>query len=176
MFVENAPAVSSSGEKTSYNIGRIGGGTSINSIAYESWMEVDLRSGSQARLDDIDAVFIAAVEQALQDENAARREGPALTVDIERVGTRPASRGDSQSPLVQRATAATRSFDIQPVLRISSTDANLPLSKGIPAITMSRGGVTGNAHSPEEWWQNVDGHLAMQIGLLTLLAEAGIAE
>jgi acetylornithine deacetylase/succinyl-diaminopimelate desuccinylase-like protein len=176
IFVENAPSVTSTGEKTSYNVGRIGGGTSINSIAFESWMEVDMRSGSQDKLDDIDAVLKAAVEQALQEENAARRDGPELTVDVERVGTRPAAAGDDESPIVQRAVAATRSFGIEPDLRISSTDANLPLSKGIPAVTMSRGGISGNSHAPAEWWQNADGHIGIQIGLITLLAEAGLAK
>lgn len=176
IFVENAPSVTSVGEKTSYNVGRIGGGTSINSIAFESWMEVDMRSGSQAKLDDIDAVLQAAIEQALQEENAARLEGPALTVDVERVGTRAAAPGDADSAVVQRALAATRSFGIQPVLRISSTDSNLPLSMGIPAVTISRGGISGNSHSPDEWWQNANGHIGIQIGLVTLLAEARIAD
>jgi acetylornithine deacetylase/succinyl-diaminopimelate desuccinylase-like protein len=176
IFVENAPSVTSVGDKTSYNVGRIGGGTSINSIAFESWMEVDMRSGSQDKLDDIDAVLIAAVEQALQEENSAKLDGPELTVEIERVGTRPAAPGDGQSPIVQRALAATESFGIQPVLRVSSTDANWPLSQGIAAVTMSRGGVSGNSHAPDEWWQNTDGHIGIQIGLVTLLAEAGLAE
>jgi acetylornithine deacetylase/succinyl-diaminopimelate desuccinylase-like protein len=176
IFVENAPTVTSVGEKTSYNVGRIGGGTSINSIAFESWMEIDMRSGSQDKLDDIDAVLQAAIEQALQEENAARLDGPELTVDVERVGTRPAAPGDERSAIVQRAVAATEAFGIEPQLRISSTDANLPISKGIPAITMSRGGISGNSHAPEEWWQNKDGHIGIQIGLITLLAEAGIAE
>jgi len=176
IFDDNAPSVTTVGEKTSYNIGRIGGGTSINSIPFESWAEVDMRSGSQDKLDDIDAVLKAAVEQALQEENAGRLDGPELTVDVERVGTRPAAQGDSSSPVVQRAMAATLAFGVQPSLRISSTDANLPISKGIPAVTMSRGGVSGNSHSPDEWWQNVDGHVGMQIGLVTLLAEAGLAE
>lgn len=175
-FVENAPSVTSIGEKTSYNVGRIGGGTSVNSIAFESWMEIDMRSGSQEKLDAIDAVLQAAIEHALQQENAARRKGPELTVDIERVGTRPAARGDQRSPVVQRALAATASFGIKPQLHISSTDSNLPLSKGIAAVTMSRGGVSGNTHAPDEWWQNADGHLGIQIGLVTLLAEAGIAD
>ena len=135
-----------------------------------------MRSGSQDKLDDIDAVLKAAVEQALQEENAGRLDGPELTVDVERVGTRPAAQGDSSSPVVQRAMAATLAFGVQPSLRISSTDANLPISKGIPAVTMSRGGVSGNSHSPDEWWQNLDGHVGMQIGLVTLLAEAGLAE
>jgi acetylornithine deacetylase/succinyl-diaminopimelate desuccinylase-like protein len=176
IFDDNAPTVTTVGEKTSYNVGRIGGGTSINSIPFESWMEVDMRSGSQDKLDDIDAIFHAAVEQALQQENAGRQDGPELTVDVERVGKRPAAQGDATSPVVQRAMAATVEFGIQPSLRISSTDANLPISLGIPAVTMSRGGISGNAHAPEEWWQNVDGHIGIQIGLLTVLAEAGLAE
>lgn len=176
IFVGNAPRVTSVGEKTSYNVGRIGGGTSINSIAFESWMEIDMRSGSQDKLDAIDAVLHAAIEQALQEENAARLDGPELTVDIERVGTRPAAAGDDESPVVQRALAATRSFGIEPVLRVSSTDSNLPLSKGIPAVTLSRGGISGNSHAPDEWWQNADGHVGIQIGLVTLLAEAGMAK
>jgi len=175
LFDERAPAVTQSGAKTSYNVGRIGGGTSINSIPFESWMEVDMRSADQAKLDEIDAVFQAAVRQALDEENAARGEGEPLTVDVERVGTRPAAQGDPDSPLVQRAVAATLAYGIEPELRSSSTDANLPLSIGVPAITVSRGGIGGDAHAPTEWWKNEDGHVAMQIGLLTLLAEAGLA-
>lgn len=175
-FVENAPSVTAVGDKTSFNVGRIGGGTSINAIPFESWMEVDMRSGNQDKLNDIDAVLKAAIEQALQEENAARLDGPELTVDVERVGTRPAAMGDEQWPVVQRAIAATEAFGIAPELEISSTDANLPISKGIPAVTMSRGGISGNAHSPDEWWQNKDGHVGIQIGLITLLAEAGLAD
>jgi len=174
-FVENAPSVTSDGDKTSYNVGRIGGGTSINSIAFDSWMEVDLRSGNQDKLDDIDAVFQDAVIVALTEENAARQEGPELTVDVERIGTRPAARGDTDSPLVQRAAAAMRTTGVEPKLRLSSTDANYPISIGVPAITMSRGGIGEHSHSPGESWQNIDGHKAIQFGLLTVLAEAGRA-
>jgi len=173
LFDQGAPAVTGSGEKTSYNIGRIGGGTSINSIPFESWMEVDMRSGDQAKLDEIDAVLQRAVQEALLEENAARSEGPELTVDVKRVGTRPAARGDSESVLVQYAAAAMREFGLEANLKISSTDANYPISIGIPAITMSRGGISNGSHSPAESWQNKDGHLGIQIGLLTLLAEAG---
>jgi acetylornithine deacetylase/succinyl-diaminopimelate desuccinylase-like protein len=176
LFVENAPSVTSEGEKTSYNVGRIGGGTSINAIAFESWMEVDMRSGSQDKLDDVDAVLQAAIEQALQEENAARLDGPELTVEVEQVGKRPAAAGNDQTTIVQRAIAATRAFGIEPKLQISSTDANLPISLGVPAVTMSRGGLSGNSHAPDEWWQNADGHVGIQIGLVTLLAEARIAD
>jgi len=176
LFDENAPSVTSVGEKSSYNIGRIGGGTSINSVPFESWAEVDIRSGDQAKIDKIDAILKASVEKALQEENAGRSENEALTVDVERVGTRPAANGNTESPIVQRAMAATQAFGVQPKLQISSTDSNLPISKGIPAVTMSRGGVSGDSHAPSEWWQNVNGHIGIQIGLLTLVAEAGLAE
>ena len=176
IFDENAPSVTGVGEKTSHNVGRIGGGTSVNSIPFESWMEIDMRSGSQDKLDDIDAVLQAAVEQALQEENAGRLAGEALTVEVKRVGTRPAAQQPLTNAVVQRAMAVTSAFGIQPSLRISSTDSNLPISKGVPAVTMSRGGVSGGSHSPDEWWQNVDGHVGIQIGLVTLLAEAGMAD
>jgi di/tripeptidase len=134
-----------------------------------------MRSGDQHKLDELDAVLKASVLQALKEENAGRTGGPELSVDIKRVGTRPAAAGDANIPLVQRSVAATRAFDIDPELRISSTDANLPISKGIPAVTMSRGGKGGQAHSPDEWWVNGDGHIGIQIALLTLLLEAGCA-
>lgn len=175
IFDQNAPSVTQVGEKTSYNIGRIGGGTSINSVPFESWMEVDMRSGNQAKLDEIDAVLQKAVRQALQEENDGRTQGNELTVNIERVGTRPAAMGDPESPLVQRAMAAAGAFGYKPELRISSTDANLPISIGVPAVTMSRGGSGGDAHAPGEWWQNDSGYVAMQIGILTLLSTAGLA-
>ena len=176
LFDQNAPSVTGSGAKSSYNVGRIGGGTSINSVPFDAWAEIDIRSGDQAKIDAIDALLKAAVEKALQDENAGRSRGPELTVDVKRVGTRPAANGDATWPLVQRSLAATAVFDIEPSLKISSTDANLPISKGIPAVTMSRGGISSNGHAPAESWQNDDGHISLQIALLTLLAEAGMAD
>lgn len=172
-FVDSAPEITSTGPKTSYNIGRMGGGTSVNSVPFESWMEVDMRSTEQTKLDAIDALFQRAVQQALREENAARLEGPELTVEVERVGTRPAAHGDVNSRLMQSAAASLKLFglDIEP--QTSSTDANLPISLGIPAITMSRGGNSADSHSPAESWQNIDGHVGIQVSLLTLLAEAG---
>lgn len=176
LFDQNAPTVTGEGQKSSYNVGRIGGGTSINSVPFDAWAEIDIRSGDQARIDAIDAILKAAVEKALQDENAGRSRGPELTVDVARVGTRPAANGNADWPLVQRALAATQAFGIEPALQISSTDANLPISKGIPAVTMSRGGVSSDSHAPAESWKNEDGHISIQIALLTLLAEAGMAQ
>ncbi len=128
LFDERAPAVTSVGPKTSYNVGRIGGGTSINSIPFEAWMEIDMRSGDQAKLDEIDAVLQGAVAEALEAENAGRADGPALTVEVKRVGTRPAAMGDEQAPLVQRAMAATMALGVTPSLRISSTDSPVSMA------------------------------------------------
>jgi acetylornithine deacetylase/succinyl-diaminopimelate desuccinylase-like protein len=175
-FANTAPAITSVGPKTSYSVGRIGGGTSINSIPFESWMEVDMRSGTQSKLDDIDATFQAAMQKALKEENASRASGDALTVEVKRVGTRPAAMGDVNSALVQRAMAATASLGVEPTLKISSTDSNIPISMGLPAVTMSRGGKSGRSHSLDEWWQDDKGYVSVQIGILTLLAEAGLVE
>jgi tripeptide aminopeptidase len=175
-FTRTAPDVTADGEKTSFNVGRIGGGTSINSVPFESWMEVDMRSGSQVKLDAIDALLQAAVRDALREENEARTTGEPLTVDIERVGKRPAAKGNREAELVQKAAAAIMWAGLEPDYRISSTDANHPISIGVPAITLSRGGISRDAHSPAESWENTDSHLALQIALLTLLAETGLAE
>ena len=172
-FSEAAQAITSKeGSKASYSVGRIGGGTSVNSIAYESWMEVDMRSGDQARLDELDSALHAAVAQALQKENATRSAGDELLAEVVRIGTRPAARSDPGSSLVQHAMAAIEHYGLEPNLAISSTDASYPISIGIPAITMSRGGISKNGHSLNESWENKDGHIAIQAGLLTLLAEA----
>ena len=90
------------------------------------------------------------------------------------VGDRPAGETEPSTPIIQRALAATNYFDIEPILKTSSTDSNIPISKGIPAITISRGGLGDGGHSLDEWWLNQDGHLAMQIALLILVAEAGL--
>jgi len=174
-FDREAPAVSATDVKTSFNVGRIGGGTSVNSIPFESWMEVDMRSSRQSKIDDMDAVFQQAVQNALAAENAGRAHGPPLTVDIEAVGKRPAGEVDPATSLVQRAMAAVSHLGHEPELTASSTDANTPIALGIPAITISRGGISGNAHSPDEWWEDTDSHLGPQAALLILLGQAGLA-
>jgi tripeptide aminopeptidase len=162
-----------SGPRTSYNIGRVGGGTSINSIPFETWLEVDMRSVSPERLAGIDAVFKTAVNRAVDEQNASRRSGDPLTVELEMVGDRPSGAIDPKTPLVQRAMAATRYFGAEPRLGTGSTDSNVPIALGIPAVTIGRGGAGGGNHSLREWWANDNGHLAIQRALLVTLAEAG---
>ena len=174
-FQDVADTLTRSGPRTSYNVGRIGGGTSVNSIPAESWMEVDMRSVSPERLARIEEVFLAAMDRALEEENSLRRDGSPLTVEKLKIGDRPSGEGDPNAPLVQRALAATAHFGVKGQLRRSSTDSNVPSALGIPAVTIGRGGVGFGAHSPGEYWVNVDGHLAIQRALLLLVAEAGVA-
>lgn len=174
-FAKDAVAVTAGGEKVSFNVGRIGGGTSINSVPFESWMEVDMRSGDVEKLAEMDAVFRQAVETALVEENEWRARGDALTVDVKRVGLRPAGLGDVSSRIVQSAMASMAYMGVKPRLTISSTDSNIPISMGIPAVTLSRGGKGGDAHALTEWWQDEDTHLAVQIVMFTLLEQAGLA-
>lgn len=173
LFASRAPEVSASGPKTSFSVGRIGGGTSINSIPFESWMEVDMRSEVQDKLDDMDAVFQQSMIDGLAAENAARKKGGEISLKVDRVGKRPAGIGDPTTPLVQQTMAAMKSLGITPTLRASSTDSNIPISLGIPAVTLSRGGISKGAHGLSESWTDKDSHIGVQLSLLTLLQNAG---
>ena len=174
-FQAVADTLTRSGPPTSYNVGRIGGGTSVNSIPFEAWMEVDMRSESPAALDRIEAAFVATMEEALDEANALRREGPPLEVDVERIGDRPSGAMDPSAPLVQRALAAAASLGFSPSLARSSTDANIPIASGVAAVTVARGGEGGGAHSPNEWWIDRESWLGPWNALLILLAQAGVA-
>ncbi len=173
-FQDAADTLTRSGPRTSYNVGRIGGGTSVNSVPFESWMEVDMRSESPAALARIERAFLAAMERGLEEENALRREGEALTVDNDKIGDRPSGELDPATPLVQRALATTAAFGVEGELARSSTDSNVPIALGVPAITIGRGGIGANGHAPDEYWVNRDAYLAVQRALLLVVAEAGL--
>jgi tripeptide aminopeptidase len=174
-FDEAARSYTAAGPKTSYNIGRIGGGTSINSIPFESWMEVDMRSVSPERLVEIEEILIFQTKRALDDYNKMVNKGPKLTVDIEKIGDRPSGELSPDLPLIQRSMAATKAFKTEPFLTRGSTDSNIPISKGIPAVTLGRGGEAGGAHSLGEWWLNDEtGPQSIKLALLILVSEAGL--
>ncbi|MBI2402531.1 MAG: M20/M25/M40 family metallo-hydrolase [Gemmatimonadetes bacterium] len=173
-FVEAADPYTRQGPRTSYNVGIIDGGTSVNAIPFEALMEVDMRSGNPQRLAGIDSLFQQAVRRALDQQNTMRRAGPALSVGVKLVGDRPSGVLDPATPLVQRAQAAVRHLGLEPALEDGSTDSNIPISRGIPAITIGRGGASQGAHSPGEWWLDRNGALAVKNALLILLAEAGV--
>lgn len=164
------------GVRVTYNVGVIGGGTSVNSIPFESWMEVDMRSESPERLAGIDKLLQAAVQKGLAEENLMKHMGPDLTVSIKLIGDRPSGSVDANLPLVQRAIAATSAVHALPGLDVGSTNSNIPFSLHIPAVTMGSGGQSGGAHALGEWWKEDNSYLASQRALLLLLAEAGVVK
>lgn len=174
-FTRAAAAVVGVGMSASYNVGRIGGGTSVNAVPGQSWAEVDLRSTSSERLDQLDAALHSSVTRAVDEHNRARHRGAPLRVRTAQIGDRPSGVVDPRTPLVRRALAATRFFGLRPRLSAASTDANLAISMGIPAVTLGRGGASGGAHSLNEWWSPRDAHIATQRALLLLVASAGLA-
>ncbi len=175
LFDQRASEFVAEGPRTSYSVGTIGGGTSVNSIPFEAWMEVDMRSIDHRRLMGLDSLFGAAMRDGLAGQNAERRRGEELTLDLELVGDRPSGEIAISDPLVQRALASVRFFDLEPSLGTGSTDSNIPISMGVPAVTVGRGGSGGGAHSLNEWWLNENGHLAIQRTLLLVLSQAGLA-
>lgn len=138
--------------KTTYSIGVVRGGTSVNSIPFEVSMDVDMRSVSCAELKKADEAFLALVREAVAEENAARstKEG-AIQAAPKIIGERPCGETALDAPIVQAAAAAIRAFGQTPAYTVSSTDANIPMSLGIPAITIGRGGPGDRTHSLDEW-------------------------
>jgi tripeptide aminopeptidase len=172
-FADEASRFTASGIKTSFNVGRTGGGTSVNSIPFESWAEVDMRSESPSQLKKIDSIFKSTMKRGVDDYNASIKKGPALTLHLERIGYRPSGTTSEKEALVQRALAASNYFTPDPKLAIVSTNANIPIAHGIPAITIGAGGKSNNEHSLDEWWLNEKGADGIKFALLTLLMEAG---
>ncbi|MBA4144842.1 MAG: peptidase M20 [Cytophaga sp.] len=176
-FAEEAATFTSTpGGRTSFNVGRIGGGTSINAIPFESWMEVDMRSESPDRLKQIETIFTTSVTKALKRYNATVKRGTPLTMTLEKIGYRPSGLTSDTNSLVQKAMAAVRYFNHEPTLNVVSTNANVPISLGIPAITIGPGGRAGNAHALNEYYLNENGAEGIKFTLLTLLLEAGVAK
>lgn len=141
-----------SSPRTTHNVGAIGGGTSVNTIPSSAWMDVDLRSESETELEKLDRQFQAAVIAAADAENRARSAvSGRVTVEVTRLGARPSGQTSMRSTLVQTAIVATRALGFTPSFGASSSDANWPMSLGIPAITIDTGLNGGRAHAPDEW-------------------------
>ena len=173
-FIEKADKYTLTGPRTSYNVGIISGGTSINSIPFKSSMQVDIRSVEPQRLDDMEEILFNSMQSALKDQNKMKRSGPDLKLTINKIGNRPSGKVDESVPLIQRTIAATQYMGVEPRITIGSTNSNIPIYLGVPAVTIGRGGDGAGAHSLDEWWLNKDGYKSIQLALLILLSESGI--
>ncbi len=158
--------------KTTFNVGRVGGGTSINAIAFEAWMEVDMRSADVASLKALDDRFNAAVRAAAEEENRRWHNRGKLTVSPELVGLRPAGQTPANSPIVQTALGVSHALGIEETLHEGSTDSNVPMNLHIPAITISGGGRGTGAHSLNETFDTVDSWRGTQRAILLAIALA----
>lgn len=147
---------------TTLTVARWSGGTSINAIPRQAWIELEVRSEGEAVLDEMDARVhgLAGIHVGGL---------PSLELALESIGQRPAASTPVDAPLVKAAVAATCALGGGAELSVSSTDANIPMTLGIPAITIGAGGEAGQAHTPDEWYRNVGGPEGVVRVLLTLL-------
>jgi acetylornithine deacetylase/succinyl-diaminopimelate desuccinylase-like protein len=161
-----------SNPRTTFNVGRIGGGTSVNAIPAECWMEVDMRSSDRAALAAVDAKFQAAVDAAVSEENARWGKNGVITAVKELVGDRPAGSIAVDAPIVGTAHAAARALGMTLAIAEGSTDANIPLNLNIPAITIGSGGTGYDAHADTESFDTTDAWKGTQVALLITVALA----
>ncbi len=160
--------------RTTFTVGTVTGGTSVNSIAADAMFERDRRSNDAAELARLEARVREVTAQAVAEENARWNNGE-ITVNFRLIGDRPTGSTAAEHPLVQVAALA---FDAvaSPLdgLRTSSTDSNVPMSLGVPAITIGGGGSSGGEHAPEEWYDPTDSHKGPQLAFLLTLGLVGI--
>jgi acetylornithine deacetylase/succinyl-diaminopimelate desuccinylase-like protein len=160
-----------SNPKTTFNVGRIGGGTAVNAIPSEAWMEVDLRSETASALAALDAQFRRAVDAGVAEENA-RWGRNTVTVVKELVGDRPAGQTPEDAPIVRIARDVADALGLDGVLSAASSDANLPMSRQIPAIAIGGGGRSYGSHAPGEWFDASESWKGTQNALLLTIALA----
>ena len=157
--------------KTTFNVGRIGGGTSVNSIAFEAWAEVDMRSHDKASLDALYTKFLAAADAAAAAENKRWTDG-TITVEKKSVGVRPPGSTPSSDYTVVAATSVTKALGLPVEWSQGSTDSNVPMGLGIPAITIDGGGEGKDAHALTEAFDTKDSWKGTQRALLVAIALA----
>jgi tripeptide aminopeptidase len=152
--------------KTTFNVGRVGGGTSVNAIPFEAWMEVDMRSADVDSLKALNEKFKKALDEAVSEENKRWNNKGAVSVSAELVGLRPAGQTAESAPIVQTAMAVSKALDLNVRLGEGSTDSNVPMNMNIPAVTIGGGGAGSGAHSLNETYDSTDSWKGTQRALL----------
>jgi tripeptide aminopeptidase len=160
---------------TTLNVTVIEGGTAINAIPARASVKIDLRSEADEELDRLESEVRRAIDLgALAERESARRSGPAMTVECRSLGSRPGGRLPSDSPLLAAIREVDSYLGIRSECMAASTDANVPLSLGIPAICIGAGGSGGRAHTEEEWYDSAGRQVGLERVLLALLLVAGV--
>ncbi len=154
--------------RSAFNVGLIEGGSSVNAIPQTARAKVDIRSESNHKMDELVELLASAVERAREAENQ-RATGGKVTSKLKEIGSRPAAEIEETAPLVQYVRAVDAHLGIRSHLDCSSTDANVPLSLGLPALAIGSGGVGGGAHTTGEWYRPDGRDLALKRIFLALL-------
>ena len=174
-LLADLPPSSPPAPRTTCAVVRLGGGTGLNSIPQDAWLDLDLRSEDPKALAALDATVRATLERALGDENHRRAAATApLTLERQLVGDRPSGVTPRAHPLVRAAVAANRALGRDAELASASTDANVPIALGVAAIALGGGGQAGDAHLATEWYENTDGALGLVRALLVTAAMADV--
>ena len=174
-LLADLPPSSPPAPRTTCAVVRLGGGTGLNSIPQDAWLDLDLRSEDPKALAALDATVRATLERALGDENHRRAAATApLTLERQLVGDRPSGVTPRAHPLVRAAVAANRALGRDAELASASTDANVPIALGVAAIALGGGGQAGDAHLATEWYENTDGALGLVRALLVTAAMAEV--
>jgi acetylornithine deacetylase/succinyl-diaminopimelate desuccinylase-like protein len=161
--------------RTTLNIGTIHGGTSVNSIPENADASFDFRSTSSEQLLRLEVALHRAIEDAVESSNRSAKTGPSrsqgpLTFSVQKIGDRPAAQLPDDSPLLDALRAVDRHLGLRTDLRLGSTDANIPLSLGVPALSMGAGGLGGGAHTQAEWYSAKEREVGLRRVLLLTLA------
>jgi tripeptide aminopeptidase len=163
--------------RTTASVVRIGGGSGLNTIPQEAWLELDLRSESEEALDTLYGGVTQALGRALDVANRRRAAGtPPLTLQLTPLGQRPSGATAPGHALVQAAVAATQTVGHKAELAAASTDANIAISRGVPGIALGAGGRAGDAHLETEWYENVNAPAGLFRALLVTCAAAGLSD
>ncbi len=164
--------------RTTFNIGQIEGGTSVNSIPHEARLKVDIRSESEDELTRLESALRECIAAGVRDEmdSARDRSKGKLEWKVELLGSRPGGELASDSPLLAALRAADEFVGNVSRIERSSTDANIPLSMGIEALSIGAGGNGGGAHSLQEWYDSAGREAGLKRTLLTVLGISGVAE
>jgi acetylornithine deacetylase/succinyl-diaminopimelate desuccinylase-like protein len=155
--------------RTTFSVGRVGGGTAVNAIPTECWMEVDLRSSSAPALAALDAEFRKSVDDGVRDENARGGNVRGVVAKVELVGDRVAGRTPETAPIVRAAISVARVLGLAVPLTESSTDASVALARGIPAIAIGAGGTGMGQHTPAETFDTTDAWRGVQYAVLLVV-------